>query len=162
MIRPAESNDIPRICEIINQAAERYLNHVPDECLTDPYMSLEDLAAEFDSMQFSVFASGANAPLTGAMAVQTVYDAELIRHAYVWPGAQRSGVGTLLLKHISAQAKQKTMLVGTWAAATWAIQFYQRHGFQLQTPEQTQALLLRYWDVPEKQRLHSIVLARLQ
>jgi hypothetical protein len=33
------------------------------------------------------------------------------------------------------------MLVGTWAAAEWAIRFYRRHGFGLVSPERKDALL---------------------
>ena len=51
------------------------------------------------------------------------------------------------------------MLVGTWAAADWAIRFYERHGFELVTPERKTALLRRYWSIPERQIETSVVLA---
>jgi hypothetical protein len=50
------------------------------------------------------------------------------------------------------------MLVGTWAAATWAIAFYQRHGFTLVSAEQKTALLKTYWSIPERQIETSVVL----
>ena len=40
------------------------------------------------------------------------------------------------------------MLVGTWAAADWAIRFYERHGFELVSPERTTTLLQRLLDDP--------------
>jgi hypothetical protein len=44
-------------------------------------------------------------------------------------------------------------------SATWAIRFYERHGFQL-APETTPALLLRtYWTVSERQIETSVVLS---
>jgi hypothetical protein len=51
------------------------------------------------------------------------------------------------------------MLVGTWAAAEWAIRFYQRHGFELVSPERTPALLKTYWTIPDRQIETSVVLA---
>ena len=51
------------------------------------------------------------------------------------------------------------MLVGTWAAATWAISFYQRHGFELVPRTCTAALLRSYWTIPERQIETSVVLA---
>jgi hypothetical protein len=63
-----------------------------------------------------------------------------------------------LLSHLRAQISLP-ILVGTWAAATWAIRFYERHGFHL-VPEATQAALLRrYWRVSERQIETSVVLA---
>jgi hypothetical protein len=52
------------------------------------------------------------------------------------------------------------VLVGTWAAAEWAIRFYQHHGFALVGPERTAELLRRYWSIPERQIETSVVLAR--
>ena len=51
------------------------------------------------------------------------------------------------------------MLVGTWAAAEWAIRFYRRHGFELVSPERKAALLKTYWTIPERQIETSVVLA---
>jgi hypothetical protein len=52
------------------------------------------------------------------------------------------------------------MLVGTWAAAEWAIRFYERHGFEYVGAERTAELLREYWDIPERQIETSVVLAR--
>jgi hypothetical protein len=51
------------------------------------------------------------------------------------------------------------MLVGTWAAAEWAIGFYHCHGFELVPDERKNALLQTYWTVPERQIETSVVLA---
>jgi len=51
------------------------------------------------------------------------------------------------------------MLVGTWAAAEWAISFYERHGFEATSPEQKTALLKTYWTIPGRQVETSVVLA---
>ena len=50
------------------------------------------------------------------------------------------------------------MLVGTWAAAGWAIEFYRRNGFTLVPQERKDALLRKYWSIPERQIETSVVL----
>jgi hypothetical protein len=52
------------------------------------------------------------------------------------------------------------VLVGTWAAAKWAIRFYERHGFEHVGRERTPVLLEEYWTIPERQIETSVVLAR--
>jgi hypothetical protein len=51
------------------------------------------------------------------------------------------------------------MLVGTWAAADWAIGFYKRHGFELVPPARKALLLKTYWSIPDRQIETSVVLA---
>lgn len=53
----------------------------------------------------------------------------------------------------------KPVLIGTWAAATWAIDFYRRHGFRVVSADEKTRLLERYWAVPARQREASVVLA---
>jgi hypothetical protein len=50
------------------------------------------------------------------------------------------------------------MLVGTWSAASWAIRFYQRNGFQLLSPDRCKALLTTYWQISKRQLETSVVL----
>ena len=68
----------------------------------------------------------------GVMGRQDLPDVTLIRHAYVDPGAQRQGAGSRLLTHLLEEIPGP-VLVGTWAAAWWAIRFYEKHGFRLVT-----------------------------
>ena len=100
----------------------------------------------------------ADGSLIGVMGIQPVRDVELIRHAYVLPISQGHGVGSALLGHLQGLSTQR-MLVGTWAAAEWAIRFYRRHGFQLVAPERTATLLKAYWTIPDRQIATSLVLA---
>jgi GNAT superfamily N-acetyltransferase len=97
--------------------------------------------------------------LVGVMGAQPVRDVDLIRHAYVRPDCQRHGVGAALIEHILRQSARR-MLVGTWEAATWAIAFYGRHGFELVAPERRRDVLRAYWTIPERQLETSVVLAR--
>ena len=97
--------------------------------------------------------------LLGVMGVQDAGDVDLIRHAYVSPGSQRSGMGSALLEHL-LQSAARTILVGTWAAAEWAIRFYERHGVQPCAAERTAELLNAYWEIPDRQIETSVVLSR--
>jgi GNAT superfamily N-acetyltransferase len=100
----------------------------------------------------------ADGALLGIIGIQPVHDVDLIRHAYVAPGSQRRGVGGALLEHLIRSATRQ-VLVGTWAAAEWAIGFYGRHGFQQVTPAQKDRLLKAYWNIPDRQIETSVVLA---
>jgi GNAT superfamily N-acetyltransferase len=96
--------------------------------------------------------------LIGVMGIQPVGDVDLIRHAYVLPLSQGRGVGGALIEHLLSQGTRR-MLVGTWAAAEWAVRFYRRHGFELVARERTTALLKTYWTVSDAQIEASVVLA---
>ena len=95
--------------------------------------------------------------LAGVMGIQPVKDVTLIRHAYVLPAHQGKGIGGKLLEHLRGMTTSP-ILIGTWRDATWAIRFYQGHGFEL-VPEVRKAELLRkYWTIPARQVETSVVL----
>jgi N-acetylglutamate synthase-like GNAT family acetyltransferase len=156
-VRPCRKDDRSVICEIINQAAEAYRGVIPADRWHDPYMSFQELDSEI-SAGVDFWAFEREGEVIGVMGIQPILDVELIRHAYVRPGNQRHGVGAALCAHIRSTSSRR-VLVGTWAAATWAIAFYQRQGFVLVSPEQKTALLKTYWTVPERQIEASVVLA---
>lgn len=95
--------------------------------------------------------------LVGVMGIQPFGNVDLIRHAYVLPASRGRGIGGELLEHVRSGGERQ-MLVGTWAAAEWAIRFYERHGFELVSPERKDALLRTYWSIPERQIETSVVL----
>jgi N-acetylglutamate synthase-like GNAT family acetyltransferase len=95
--------------------------------------------------------------LLGVMELQEVQDVTLVRHAYVRTNHQKKGIGARLLSHLQ-EVTNKPVLIGTWADATWAIRFYERHGFQMVKAQERNRLLGRYWTVPERQVETSVVL----
>ena len=95
--------------------------------------------------------------LAAVMGSQDVRDVTLIRHAYTRTTRQHRGLGTRLLAHLTGLT-ERPILIGTWKAATWAIAFYERHGFRRVTDAETRELLARYWTVPERQVEASVVL----
>jgi N-acetylglutamate synthase-like GNAT family acetyltransferase len=96
--------------------------------------------------------------LLGVMGTQPVQDVTLIRHAYVRTDHRRQGIGGRLLRFLLSRI-DGPVLVGTWAAADWAIRFYRKHGFRLVTPAEKDRLLRKYWRIPERQIETSVVLA---
>jgi GNAT superfamily N-acetyltransferase len=157
-IRPCRDDERAAILAIVNAAAEAYRGVIPPDRWHEPYMPARQLDSEIAAgVAFWGYEDGG--ALVGVMGVQPVRDVDLIRHAYVSPGSQRRGVGSALLAHLERAATRR-MLVGTWAAAEWAIRFYRRHGFELVSPEQTAELLRTYWSIPERQIETSVVLAK--
>jgi GNAT superfamily N-acetyltransferase len=144
------------ILAIINAAAEAYRGVIPDDRWHEPYMSAEELDGEI-AAGVRFWGVDDDHGLVGVMGVQRVRDVDLIRHAYVLPDAQGRGTGTELLRHLRAESDGET-LVGTWADASWAISFYERHGFELVTPEEKVRLLREYWSIPDRQIETSVVL----
>lgn len=157
MIRPCNRLDFPAMLEIVNDAARAYRGVIPDDCWTEPYMTEEELHHEIGSgVQFWGARSGE--ALVAVMGIQHVGDVSLIRHAYVRTAERRQGVGSRLLGALRVQASQP-LLVGTWAAASWAIRFYEKHGFRLVTPDEKDRLLRTYWNIRDRQIETSVVLA---
>jgi GNAT superfamily N-acetyltransferase len=156
-IRRCDADDREEILGIINSAAEAYRGVIPSDRWHEPYMPAEELDGEIASgVEF--WAYEVDGTLLGVMGTQPVRDVDLIRHAYVMPGNQRSGVGGTLIEHLRGLST-RPMLVGTWAAAEWAIRFYERHGFELVSPERKTQLLKAYWNIPERQIETSVVLS---
>lgn len=157
MIRRCTAADFDTILAIINQAAQKYQGSIPADCWHEPYMTELALKSEI--------ASGVNfwgwdeeGALLGIMGIQSVRDVTLIRHAYVAPSCQGKGIGGALLAYLAKQATS-SLLVGTWAAAAWAIDFYQRHGFRLiAAEEERDRLLSTYWSISPRQKETSVVL----
>ena len=157
MIRRCRNDEFDAILAIINAAAERYRGVIPEDRWHDPYMSAGALRAEIDAgVEFWGIDGGGS--LVGVMGIQPVRDVVLIRHAYVAPGEQGKGIGGALLNHLRA-SDNRPILIGTWADATWAVRFYQQHGFELVPREQVPTLLRAYWSIPERQVETSVVLA---
>jgi GNAT superfamily N-acetyltransferase len=156
-IRPCGEDERPAILAIVNAAAEAYRGVIPADRWHEPYMDSRELEVEIAG-GVAFWGYEADDALIGIMGIQPVRDVVLIRHAYVVPASQRQGVGVALLRHLRSLTAQR-MLVGTWAAAHWAIRFYRGNGFEPVSPERKTALLQTYWTIPARQVETSVVLA---
>ena len=156
-IRPCRDDERDAILAVVNSAAVAYRGVIPADRWHEPYMPSQELDNEI-AAGVAFWGNEVNGTLVGVMGIQPVRDVDLIRHAYVLPESQGQGVGGALLEHLRSLSKRR-ILIGTWAAADWAIRFYRHHGFELASPDQKTALLKTYWTIPDRQIETSVVLA---
>jgi GNAT superfamily N-acetyltransferase len=157
IVRALVDSDRPAVLAIINDAAQAYRGVIPEDRWHDPYMSAAELASEIDAgVTFRVIEQDGR--LTAVMGLQDRGDVVLVRHAYVAPAAQRGGLGTRLLREME-RLVDKPILIGTWADAHWAIDFYVRNGFTVVPDGDRNRLLRTYWSIPARQIETSVVLA---
>ena len=154
MIRRCQAEDTGKIYNIINEAAKAYDGVIEADCYHQPYMPEEELEREMKRVIF--YGWEVNGGLVGIMGIEPIKNVTLIRHAYVLPQYQNQGIGNRLLDYIKSLTITSTLLVGTWAAAHWAIAFYRKHGFNL-LPDKDK-LLADYWDIPPRQIETSVVM----
>lgn len=156
-IRRIVEAELGAVLALINEAAQAYRGVIPPDRWHDPYMAPEELAKELaDGVVF--WGAEQEEHLLGVMGIQDRGEVALVRHAYVAPGYQRKGVGTGLLRHVEGLV-EKPILIGTWADASWAVDFYRRNGFALVTGSAKDRLLRTYWSIPARQVETSVVLA---
>jgi GNAT superfamily N-acetyltransferase len=154
--RPCSAADVPALFTIINDAAQAYKGIVPADRWHEPYMPREELETEIaDGVAF--WGAARDGRLLGVMGIQDRGDVTLIRHAYVRTSERRKGIGEALLRHLETLTA-KPILIGTWSAATWAIAFYEKHGYRVLGRRETERLLRKYWRIPDRQVETSVVL----
>jgi N-acetylglutamate synthase-like GNAT family acetyltransferase len=157
MIRQCRFDEFGVIGEIINDAAQAYQGVIPEDRWHEPYMSLVELEEQVKKGVI-FWGTEQDGKLMGVMGIQPVQDVTLIRHAYVRTACRNQGIGSNLLRHLRALTT-RPILIGTWAAAVWAVAFYEKHGFRKVSPAEKDRLLKKYWSIPERQIETSVVLA---
>jgi len=157
MIRQCNDRDFEIIYSIINDAARVYKGVIPEDRWKEPYMSKDELQHQINE-DVVFWGYEEDGELIGVMGIQHVQDVSLIRHAYVRPEKQNRGIGQELLFELYSQIDRPT-LIGTWAGAVWAIQFYEKNGFKIVSQQEKNRLLEKYWSIPARQVETSVVLA---
>lgn len=165
VIRPCRKADEPLMADIVNDAARAYAGVIPADRYHEPYMPLQELRAEI-AAGVRFHGCEKSGELVGVMGIQDVENdnpegigpVTLIRHAYVRTARRGQGIGGVLLGQLMELA-ERPVLLGTWAAATWAVGFYRKHGFTLTSHAEKETLLRVYWNIPERQVQTSVVLA---
>ncbi len=157
MIRYCTDFDFESIRSIINDAAIAYRNTIPTQLYREPWMTESYLKEEISrGVKFSGLEE--NGTLIGVMGVQDVLDVTLIRHSYVRTAQRRHGIGSALIESHIAHS-DRPILVGCLKAMTWAITFYQKHGFTLVTEAERDMLRAKYWNLSAEHVKNSVVLA---
>jgi len=157
LIRESVDADGAAILALVNDAAQAYRGVIPVDRWREPYMSTDELEKEI-SGGIVFWMAEEERRLLGVMGIQDKGDVALVRHAYVARTTQRKGVGTRLLRHVEGLAG-KPILIGTWAEASWAVEFYRRNGFVVVPKTHKDRLLRKYWSIPQRQIETSVVLA---
>lgn len=159
MIADCTEADFDDMLAVINDGAEAYRGIIPPDRWHEPYMDWDELGGEISAgVAFRGWFDGTGG-LIGVMGAQPVSDVMLIRHSYIRTDWQRRGIGSALIRDLLARA-DNPVLVGTWAAAVWAVEFYQYHGFAQVSEAEKDRLLRLYWRIPERQIETSVVLAK--
>jgi GNAT superfamily N-acetyltransferase len=156
LIRLLRADETEAILAIINAAAQAYQGVIPADCWHDPYMSLRELEHELRA-GVNFWGYDEENRLVGVMGRQDLGEVTLIRHAYVHPDWQRRGIGKKLLDSLLSTVKGPVLL-GTWAAAHWAVRFYEKNGFTLVSHQEKERLLRTYWTISPRQIETSVVL----
>jgi GNAT superfamily N-acetyltransferase len=157
MIRICTDRDFDSILDIINDGAQAYKGIIPQDCWHEPYMDRLELRRESeDGVVFYGYEE--KDTLVGVMGIQDRGDVSLVRHAYVRTAHRNHGIGSRLLEFLGSTTA-KPLLVGTWAAASWAIAFYESRGYRVLPPREKERLLRQYWSIPQRQVDTSVVLA---
>jgi GNAT superfamily N-acetyltransferase len=157
MICKCSEQDFSQINEVINDGALAYKGIIPSDRWHEPYMTEAELKQQInEGVQFWCYRQGKE--IVGVMGIQFKGDVTLIRHAYVRTKNRKQGIGSKLLDHLASIATTP-VLIGTWADARWAIDFYQKHGYRLISEEEKNEVLPKYWKIPSRQIQTSVVLA---
>ena len=157
LIRKSAEADFAAMLAIINDAARKYRGVIPADRWHEPYMPAAELASEI-AAGVVFWVAEEDGRLLGVMGIQDKGEVALVRHAYVATDRQGKGVGTKLLRHVQGLAGTP-FLIGTWADASWAIEFYRRNGFTVVSKSEKDRLLRAYWSIPARQVETSVVLA---
>jgi GNAT superfamily N-acetyltransferase len=157
MVRICTDRDFDSILAIINDGAQAYKGIIPRDRWHEPYMDRHELSHEIDD-GVVFYGCEEEGVLAGVMGIQDRADVSLIRHAYVRTARRNHGIGSRLLDFLGSTTA-KPLLVGTWAAASWAIAFYERKGYRLLPQDEKDRLLRKYWTIPQRQADTSVVLA---
>jgi GNAT superfamily N-acetyltransferase len=159
-IRHCGNQDLAVILEIVNEAAKAYKAVLPPHVYHEPQMTMEELRRETKRVSFLAHEEDGN--MLGVMGYEFIDPVALIRHAYTRPKSQGRGIGSLLLTRIEEiitnSNKATRIIIGTYTRASWAIHFYEKHGYRRSS--NPQEILTKYYDIPEVQRLNSLTLEK--
>ena len=152
-IRRLGADHCARAVEVINIAARWYREFLPPEELHDPEMDEAEWEAEGRRMTW--WGALIDNTLVGVMGSEPIGEVVLLRHAYILPRYQRSGVASALIEHIeNGLVGTERIIVGTYAANYRARGALEKAGYVLSAD--SEAVLRAFYDIPEDRLLTSI------
>jgi N-acetylglutamate synthase-like GNAT family acetyltransferase len=158
-LRPCVEGDFCQILDTINDGARAYRGHIPEDFWKEPYVSAVELRAALDQGMRFLAVVEPSGRFAGVLAMHERMNACMIRYVYVRCALQGQGVGTRLLHACQSIATRK-ILIAAWGGATWAVAFYERHGFRRISPPLKAALHMHYWRMSGALTEASVVLVQ--
>jgi GNAT superfamily N-acetyltransferase len=129
-IRALQPDDTASALSVINAAARWYAEFLPPDELHGEEMTPAQFEAE--AVRLTWYGAFADAQLVAVMGLEPRDAAvALIRHGYVLPSHQRSGIGTALLMRLEREAGVPRILIGTYAANHKARSSLEKAGYRL-------------------------------
>jgi GNAT superfamily N-acetyltransferase len=138
---------------VINEAARWYREFLPPAEYHEPEMTADDWDREARRLTwYGVFVAGT---LVGVGGLERVRDAVLLRHGYVLPAYQRTGIGERLIGHLEQETRGvDRIIVGTYRDNYKARRALEKAGYRPSWDSET--ILRAYYAIPED-RLRSSV-----
>jgi N-acetylglutamate synthase-like GNAT family acetyltransferase len=158
-IRPCVESDFSQILETINDGARAYRGHIPEDFWKEPYVSPAELHDALDQGMRFLAVVEPSGRFAGVLAMHERKNACMIRYVYVRCAVQGQGVGTRLL-HACQSIATKKILIAAWRGATWAVAFYERHGFRKISSPLKGALHTHYWKMSGALTEASVILVQ--
>jgi len=156
-VRALGQKDAPEAVRLVNEAARWYADFLPPAEVAGPEMTVDAWTEEARRMTWYGAFDGAE--LVGVMGLEYADDTALLRHAYVRPDRQRTGVATTLHTHLEDAIRGvDRVVVGTYAANYKARAVLEKLGYRL-SPD-SEAVLRRYYAIPEERLRSSVTYER--
>ncbi len=139
---------------MINTAAAWYREFLPPEELHSPEMDESGWDAEAERMTW--WGAFSDRRLVGVTGSEPIGDVLLLRHIYVLPEHQRSGVAGALIRRAEEISPDSVRMIvaGTYTANYKARGFLEKNGYR--PAAESESVLRTYYDIPEDRLLGSI------
>ena len=157
-IRELGSRERRAAVGVINTAAGWYREFLPPEELHTPEMDESGWDAEAQRMTWWGLFTGQS--LVGVAGSEPIGDVVLLRHLYVLPEHQRSGIAGALIRHVEETASYSTRMIvaGTYTDNYKARGVLEKNGYR--PAADSESVLRTYYDIPEDRLVSSIAYVR--
>ncbi len=153
LIRPLNAADREAALGVINEAARWYREFLPPAEYHEPEMTADEWDRE--ARRLTWFGAFVGETLVGVGGLERVRDVALLRHGYVLPTWQRTGVGARLVERLETEARGvERLVVGTYQGNYKARRALEKAGYRQSDDPET--VLRTYYAIPEA-RLRSSV-----